>query len=511
MKAFIAAGAALLVSPLLLLLLLGVAVIGGGSADAEAQAAAAAAVACTYGDPDPERIAVAMEQLGDPVGPDRYAAHAAAAGINVDAVPHSTSTAEQRHQVLVSNVRTSLYTVAPRTVATPVLTWWDAPLPTSDDDARWESTTVPGYGALGDYVTEFLNVYAVDPVVLAAVDTVSCTPRSAGRCLAPDDLEPILDTIRTRESGGDYQAFNDGNGDNPATGAYQFLDSTWNNYAGYNQARYAPPEVQDRRATEDIIWILEQHDNDVGVVPVVWYIGELPAADSPRWDTVPVPTAGNVLTLREYQTLWIDTYLQIAGPGADTCPTPPSFTSLAGPDCDGLKGTGATFNGKVNGTLSLSDLEFTNWGYLQPAAADAWRQMVDAAIADGWSARDFAGHSGGPGSRNGGYSNHTIGLAIDLNQLAWTPTRSVPGEPLPVAYAFDQPFYQWMRNNAWRYGWCNPRALRPHYLNGTATGGRAADGTGRYLEAWHFEFVGGSTHYQPYRAGDLNGPLGIPD
>jgi hypothetical protein len=76
MKQIATAGAALLLVPALLVC--GVAVIGSGVAN-EAAASAAAAAACTYGDPDPDRIGVAMEQLGDPVDADRYNAHAAAA------------------------------------------------------------------------------------------------------------------------------------------------------------------------------------------------------------------------------------------------------------------------------------------------------------------------------------------------------------------------------------------------------------------------------------------------
>jgi hypothetical protein len=504
-KAISAAIAAFFLVPLMLVL--SITVIG---ADAEAQetaAATAAAVACTYGNPDPARIAIAMEQMGAAVDETHYNQYAADAGIDTTVAPWSSSTAEQRSQVLRSAIRTISYTVTPRTVATPVLVWWDAPLPVDDTDTAWESVVVTGYGTLGEYVAEYLNVYAVDPVVLASVTAVSCSP-SSGRCLAPDSVDPILATIRTLESGGNYAAQAAGSS---ASGAYQFVDGTCNNYGGYRRAVNAPPDVQDAKASDMVFAVLEKNGNDVAAVPVVWYLGHLPAPASASWDTVPAPNAGNVLTPRQYQTRWVNKYLEIAGENADTCPAPQAITDLAGPDCDGLKGTGATYNGKINGTLNVSDLQSSTWGPLQPAAVQAWTALVEAGVADGWTARDFAAGSGGPGSRNGGYSNHTIGLAVDLNKIAWTPTRNLPGEPLAVAHAFDEPFYQWMRNNAWRFGWCNPRALRPYYLNGSATGGRNAAGTGSYLEQWHFEFVGGSDYFNDARAGDLNGPLGIPD
>ena len=53
----------------------------------------------------------------------------------------------------------------------------------------------------------------------------------------------ILLTIRTLESGGNYQAINRGDGQGDiASGAYQFVTSTWNNYGGYQRAADAPPE-----------------------------------------------------------------------------------------------------------------------------------------------------------------------------------------------------------------------------------------------------------------------------
>lgn len=54
--------------------------------------------------------------------------------------------------------------------------------------------------------------------------------------------------IKSRESGGDYQAANSAG----YYGAYQYSDSTWNGYGGYSRASDAPPSVQDRRASEDL-------------------------------------------------------------------------------------------------------------------------------------------------------------------------------------------------------------------------------------------------------------------
>ena len=462
--------AALLAAPLILIV--SIAGLAANAASTNAAAAAAAAAACTYGNPDPERIAIAMEQLGDPVNEDRYNTYASDAGIDPAAIAFQGSTSEQRHTVVVTAIRTLTYTVTPRTVASPVVAWWGADLRVDDTDTTWQNHPVAGYGTLGDYIVDYLNAYAADPIVLASVSNVSCTP-AGGRCQAPEDISPILETIRYLESRGDYTAQAAGSS---ASGAYQFVDGTWDNFAGYPRAVNAPPTVQDKKATAMVITILERNSNDVAAVPVVWYIGHVPDPDSPAWDTIPVPDAGNVLTPREYPDPLGRTVPPSRRPGRHHLPDPEAIAGLAGPDCDGLQGNGATYNGKLNGTLDISDLPSSPWGPLQPAAAAAWSALVDAGIADGWSGSDFAAWSGGPGSRNGGSSNHTIGLALDINQLAWTPTRSIPAEPLPVAVAFDQRFYQWMRTNAWRYGWCNPQWARPLYLNGSAAGGKDAAG-----------------------------------
>lgn len=66
----------------------------------------------------------------------------------------------------------------------------------------------------------------------------------------PPGLDAFMAAIRTKESGGNYRATGATTKYGRATGAYQFLDSTWGGYGGYKSAKDAPPEVQDRRARE---------------------------------------------------------------------------------------------------------------------------------------------------------------------------------------------------------------------------------------------------------------------
>ncbi len=134
------------------------------------------------------------------------------------------------------------------------------------------------------------------------------------------ELAVILDTIRTLESGGDYQAQAAGS---TASGAYQFIDSTWASLAaqaghlGYPRAWQAPPAVQDAVAAEYVQSILDSHGGDIAYVPLTWYY---PAAigNAALMDIVPYPDAGNVLTPRQYQQRWLDLYGSKHG-AARTC------------------------------------------------------------------------------------------------------------------------------------------------------------------------------------------------
>jgi len=139
------------------------------------------------------------------------------------------------------------------------------------------------------------------PVVLAGGDPPP--PRICGQPAGSDDI--VLATIRELESGGDYSAQAVGS---TASGAYQFLDSSWSGYGGYTHAKDAPTDVQDAKAAENVSEILDANGNDVTAVPVVWYIGHVPGQDSTEWDLVPHPEAGNRLTPRQYQARWMTVY-----------------------------------------------------------------------------------------------------------------------------------------------------------------------------------------------------------
>ena len=154
------------------------------------------------------------------------------------------------------------------------------------------------------------------------------TPPAALNIQAPKELRDILLTIRIVESG---QRYGIGKNKGGASGAYQYIDSTWGNYKGYPSAYLAPPEVQDERALAHVVGILDTWRGDVSMVPVIWYYPRA-ATDATLMDQVPLPHAGNRLTVREYQHRWLDVLAYITGTPSLYSPNaiPPDLKYISG-------------------------------------------------------------------------------------------------------------------------------------------------------------------------------------
>ncbi len=181
---------------------------------------------------------------------------------------------------------------APRTAAPPTSPPTTAPTPAATTPAT--PTTIAPSG------TE---------TTLAPAPSTTLAPTAQNITVYPSQIANILATIRYVESRGNYNAPpNRGN----ASGAYQFIASAWDGYAGYAHAYLAPPQVQDERAAAYVTQILAQWDNDVSMIPVMWYYPK--AAREPElMDVVPKPSAGNVLTIREYQQRWLGVWAFLSG------------------------------------------------------------------------------------------------------------------------------------------------------------------------------------------------------
>lgn len=93
------------------------------------------------------------------------------------------------------------------------------------------------------------TLFAPQRTVAITVDTerVEAEKKRVAEAEALKKKYAILEKVKFCESRGDYRAQNRYSS---ASGAYQVVSGTWNNYAGYANAKDAPPNVQDRFARE---------------------------------------------------------------------------------------------------------------------------------------------------------------------------------------------------------------------------------------------------------------------
>lgn len=349
-----------------------------------------------------------------------------------------------------------------------------------------------------------------------------------------EHISVVLATIRELESSNNYTAPPNGA---TASGAYQFIRSTWANYGGYTDAYLAPPEVQDAKAVEYMRWLRSKWGNKTLVIPYGWYY---PAVfNNPSLlDTVPGHHS-NRLTIREYGMRWLDIYRRKWPeffPG-----TPPTVGSVAGaitgttPDntAPGVPGpvgpttgnrwpipTGVTqlshsqvgWGGYQNGRIPANALTYTpRTGQGHPLAVQSWNELCDEAERHGLNVRGSmyrpiegqeaidAGRGGSGVGAAPGTSNHGWGLAIDITTL-------VPGSGNPKYPGYDKrrmletPEYRWLAANAHRFGWGHPAWAKPGGAQNTAK-----------EEPWHWEFF--SIYYWldigyiPSTSGGLPNPL----
>lgn len=123
---------------------------------------------------------------------------------------------------------------------------------------------------------EAATVSGVDKVVDSlSGKPISDTPKPGttepGTAGGPDGLDAFLAATRQHESGGNYQIYNT-SGLSDASGAYQYISTTWNSYGGYRNAADAPPAVQDEKARADAMALFERY-RDWRLVAIAWYGG----------------------------------------------------------------------------------------------------------------------------------------------------------------------------------------------------------------------------------------------
>jgi Transglycosylase-like domain. len=117
-------------------------------------------------------------------------------------------------------------------------------------------------------------------------------------------IDSFLAALRMSESGsfaGNYTAHTNDPG-HTASGAYQYVDGTWNHYGGYAHAWQAPKSVQDARARQDVTARLVLYGGDWERVAAAHFAGSGWVAKHPdksTWDQNPVPGSNNP-TVRAY-------------------------------------------------------------------------------------------------------------------------------------------------------------------------------------------------------------------
>ncbi len=118
-------------------------------------------------------------------------------------------------------------------------------IPTRKAAALLSAITIALLFASSCTTEQVAQFQALDPAGQAAVIAALQTPAAPPSHTPPSGF---LACVRAHESGGNYQAKNP---TSTASGAYQFLDSTWRTmsaragHSGWGSARSAPPAVQD--------------------------------------------------------------------------------------------------------------------------------------------------------------------------------------------------------------------------------------------------------------------------
>lgn len=128
-------------------------------------------------------------------------------------------------------------------------------------------------------------------------------------------VEEILATIRNRESSNNYAS--PGRPGRTASGAYQFIDDTWQSLSKtvpgaeqYAHASDAPPAIQDAVARKYVTDILKKSGNDITAVPRVWYTGNLQGKLSAK-----ALAANKGYTVERYVEHWMQDYQKVSGKG----------------------------------------------------------------------------------------------------------------------------------------------------------------------------------------------------
>jgi hypothetical protein len=142
--------------------------------------------------------------------------------------------------------------------------------PETPADITFNSPVEPGIALNPGFLTpELMTILAPGPNIRVPGRGGAAAPNSVSN---NPTLDRFMAALRDVESSGNYQAEGVPTPWGTATGAYQYLDGTWDGYMGYARAMDAPPEIQDQKARED----MQRYYDEYGSwddVAAAWYSG----------------------------------------------------------------------------------------------------------------------------------------------------------------------------------------------------------------------------------------------
>ncbi len=136
------------------------------------------------------------------------------------------------------------------------------------------------------------------------------------------ETDKILATIKQMESGNNYQAQNP---TSSASGAYQFIDSTWQSLtkkAGigteFKSAKEAPAAIQDKIAQMYLQEIMGKAGGDLSKIPTAWFTGNVQGKSS----------AVSQEQVQKYVQKWMGIYSGMPGGGMPGMPGMPGGNNV---------------------------------------------------------------------------------------------------------------------------------------------------------------------------------------
>ena len=242
---------------------------------------------------------------------------------------------------------------------------------------------------------------------------------------ATGTVAQIMATIRDRESGGDYTKKNP-NGS--ASGAYQFIDDTWQTLSKtvpgaeqYQHAKDAPPQIQDEVARKYIEDILKKSGGDISAVPRVWYSGNLQGKMSAA-----ALAANKGYTVQQYVQHWMQDFQKHGGHAgtalAQSRPSGAFGYSPTAPQDVGVTSEDLTYIKTSSGLKAL----------VHKAFAGNFQGFINDLEGTGYKIKTLLGYADRNNVNNPSVkSYHALGAAIDINPEN-NPNRSTKTDLPPI-------------------------------------------------------------------------------